>query len=37
MDLAEHLSRGKDEPINNITLALLYEFMDKVIDALKIW
>ncbi len=36
-DLAQHLQRGKDEPINNTTLALLYEYMDKVIDALKIW
>ena len=27
-DLVEHLQRGKNEPINNTTLALLYEYMD---------
>ena len=36
-DLVEHLQRGKNEPINNTTLALLYEYMDNQIEALKIW
>jgi hypothetical protein len=36
-DLVTHLERGKSEPINNTTLALLYEYMNKPIDALRIW
>lgn len=36
-DLDAHLQKGKDEPINNITMALLHEYSDNYQEALRIW
>jgi hypothetical protein len=32
-----HLCKNKTENINNVTLALLHEYMDNQHEALKIW
>ena len=36
-DLEMHLLKQKGETINNVTLALLHEYMDNQLEALKIW
>mmetsp|Transcript_5153 Transcript_5153/g.3844 ORF Transcript_5153/g.3844 Transcript_5153/m.3844 type:complete len:98 (+) Transcript_5153:485-778(+) len=36
-ELVEFLKKHKDEAINNIALALLYEQMEESVEALRIW
>lgn len=36
-ELEDDLQKNKEEPINNITLALIYEYSDNYEGALKIW
>ena len=36
-ELEEYLSKTKEDPINNITLALVNESIDNYAQALKIW
>lgn len=36
-ELEDYLKRAKEDPINSITMALVNEYIDNYVEALRIW